>query len=310
MANRGSTAPRVNASAEAPAACHGLVSSSGSMDSSASRWAASASCSVSSRATVRAVSGRRPFASYSAASSASSISGSSRSSRFSVASWASSESRWLDTDTYSPRAIDTAPATRPAMPAVNSGPRSVVTPATPTTSPATDTMPSLAPSTPARNQFSRDPKPAPCCSPGWWRASSGRSAFTPSLEHGRQFAEPYGARKWVVFPCRAGATRSSVMEQWTRRQWEAVIAVMWGYGAGWGWGAWLAMGVSMVVLWGLVVAGGIVLVRTLAGGRNQHPSATRDALSEAERMLADRFVRGEIDEDEFRRRSAVLHSGR
>ena len=90
------------------------------------------------------VSGRRPFASYRAASSASSSSGSSRSSRFSVSSWAFSESRWLDTDTYSPRAIDTAPATRPAMPAVNSGPRSVVTPATPTTSPATDTMPSLA----------------------------------------------------------------------------------------------------------------------------------------------------------------------
>jgi putative membrane protein len=100
------------------------------------------------------------------------------------------------------------------------------------------------------------------------------------------------------------------VEQWASRQWEAVIAVMWGYGAGWGWGAWLAMGVTMVVLWGLVVAGGIVLVRSLAGGRNQHPSATRDALSEAERILADRFVRGEIDEDEFRRRSAVLHSSR
>ena len=94
------------------------------------------------------------------------------------------------------------------------------------------------------------------------------------------------------------------------RQWEAVIAVMWGYGAGWGWGAWLAMGVSMVVLWELVIAGGIVLVRSLAGGRNQHPSATRDALGEAERILADRFARGEIDEDEYRRRTEVLHSGR
>ena len=99
------------------------------------------------------------------------------------------------------------------------------------------------------------------------------------------------------------------LEQWASRQWEAVIAVMWGYGAGWGWGAWLAMGVSMVVLWGLVVAGGIVLVRSLAGGRNQHPSATRDALGEAERILADRFARGEIDEDEYRRRTEVLHSG-
>jgi putative membrane protein len=89
-----------------------------------------------------------------------------------------------------------------------------------------------------------------------------------------------------------------------------VVAVMWGYGGGWGWGAWLAMGVSMVVFWGLIIAGGIALVRHFAGGRNQHPSATHDALSEAERILADRFARGEIDEDEYRRRSALLRSSR
>jgi hypothetical protein len=55
---------------------------------------------------------------------------------------------------------------------------------------------------------------------------------------------------------------------------------------------------------------GIALVRQFVAGRNRHPSATRDALSEAERILADRFTRGEIDEDEFRRRSALLRSGR
>ena len=32
-------------------------------------------------------------------------------------------SRWLETDTYSPSAIDTAPATSPASPAVKMGPR-------------------------------------------------------------------------------------------------------------------------------------------------------------------------------------------
>ena len=38
------------------------------------------------------------------------------SSRFSLAIRAFSESRWLDTETYSPRAILIAPATSPAMP--------------------------------------------------------------------------------------------------------------------------------------------------------------------------------------------------
>jgi len=34
---------------------------------------------------------------------------------------------------------------------------------------------------------------------------------------------------------------------------------MWGYD--WGWGAWLVMSVMMVVFWGLVIAGIVVLVR-------------------------------------------------
>lgn len=61
-----------------------------------------------------------------------------------------------------PSAIDTAPATNPAIPAVRIGPGSGVTAATPTTKPAVQTMPSLAPSIPARSQFSRCPKPPAC----------------------------------------------------------------------------------------------------------------------------------------------------
>ncbi len=64
------------------------------------------------------------------------------------------------TDTYSPSAIETAPATSPATPAVAISFVLVVAAATPTTRPAVEMMPSLAPSTPARNQLSRADMPA------------------------------------------------------------------------------------------------------------------------------------------------------
>jgi len=69
-------------------------------------------------------------------------------------------SRWLLTDTYSPSAMDAAPATRPAMPAARTTLGVAEAPATPTTRPAIDTMPSSAPSTPARSQFNFDAIPA------------------------------------------------------------------------------------------------------------------------------------------------------
>ena len=68
---------------------------------------------------------------------------------------ACSESRWVLTETYSPTAMLMAPAASPASPAVRTIPRLVVAAATPMTRPAVETMPSLAPSTPARSQFSR-----------------------------------------------------------------------------------------------------------------------------------------------------------
>ena len=64
------------------------------------------------------------------------------------------------TETYSPAAMLSAPAASPATPATRIVPRSLVAPATPITMPAVETMPSLAPSTPARSQLSRLFEPA------------------------------------------------------------------------------------------------------------------------------------------------------
>ena len=59
------------------------------------------------------------------------------------------------TETYSPAAMLSAPATRPATPAIRMVVRPLVAPAAPITMPAVETMPSLAPRTPARSQLSR-----------------------------------------------------------------------------------------------------------------------------------------------------------
>jgi putative membrane protein len=68
-----------------------------------------------------------------------------------------------------------------------------------------------------------------------------------------------------------------------------------------GWG-WVAMTLGMVAFWGLL----IVLVVELVRGRNRPAGGTDAARPTPERLLAERFARGEIDEDEYRRRLATL----
>lgn len=90
-----------------------------------------------------------------------------------------------------------------------------------------------------------------------------------------------------------------------------------------GWG-WLAMSVGMILFWAVIIAVGVLLFRALSrpsGG----PSAPYDTPPQRpaydappperppygtapapEQLLAERFARGEIDEDEYRRRLAVL----
>ena len=72
---------------------------------------------------------------------------------------------------------------------------------------------------------------------------------------------------------------------------------------GWGAGGWLMMSLLMLILWTLVVAGVIWLVRAT---RSAPTRSTTD--DDARRILDERFARGEISEDEYQARRHVLAS--
>lgn len=65
---------------------------------------------------------------------------------------------------------------------------------------------------------------------------------------------------------------------------------------GWSWGAWLLMASMMVAFWALVAWAVVAVIRAVGSG---HRSSAIDVLDE-------RFARGEIDEEEYRRRRALL----
>ena len=78
----------------------------------------------------------------------------------------------------------------------------------------------------------------------------------------------------------------------------------WSYGDV-GWGGWVLMTLMMLAFWGLLVFGGIAVFRSL---RRDEGSSAQDR-SDAQRLLDERFARGEIDADEYRARRELLHSG-
>jgi putative membrane protein len=83
------------------------------------------------------------------------------------------------------------------------------------------------------------------------------------------------------------------------------IVMMYWYGSGVnGWG-YALMTVGMVLFWGLIITGVVLLVRYLARG-GQHPEPQP---STPEDVLAHRYARGEIDEQEYRQRLATLRAG-
>ena len=87
-----------------------------------------------------------------------------------------------------------------------------------------------------------------------------------------------------------------------------MTAIVFGSDRGWddhGWGApWF--GLALLVL--LVIVGGIAFYA--ARRRSVPPPSDAGAESKAEQLLALRFARGEIDEDEYDARLATLRGSR
>ncbi len=88
--------------------------------------------------------------------------------------------------------------------------------------------------------------------------------------------------------------------------------MMYWYGdhvSGWGWAL---MTIGMVVFWGALIAAGVALFRYLSRGPLQQDQNQNQLQSGAaappspEAILAERFARGEIDENEDHTRLATL----
>ena len=64
----------------------------------------------------------------------------------------------------------------------------------------------------------------------------------------------------------------------------------------------------MVLFWGVLIGGGFLLYRWLHRDEPAGEGQPRLATFTARRLLAERYARGEIDEEEYRRRLSTLGS--
>ena len=77
-----------------------------------------------------------------------------------------------------------------------------------------------------------------------------------------------------------------------------------GHMSGW---AWFGMSIGMIAFWGLLIVLALLVYQAFsdstAGGRGSGPTA-----ADPRQILAERYARGEIDEDEYQRRLTTLNS--
>lgn len=80
--------------------------------------------------------------------------------------------------------------------------------------------------------------------------------------------------------------------------------MMYWYSNGMGDWGYVLMALSMLLFWGLIIGAIVALARYLGGARPTGQAQTTQ--NRPEGILAERFARGEIDEEEYRRRIAVV----
>ena len=79
--------------------------------------------------------------------------------------------------------------------------------------------------------------------------------------------------------------------------------MMYGWGNnGWGAGMWIVMAIAMVIFWAIVVFGVVALVRHFGHSDDEPPWKKADP----EAILRERLARGEIDEEDFRKKLTLL----
>lgn len=76
---------------------------------------------------------------------------------------------------------------------------------------------------------------------------------------------------------------------------------MMSWNGSWTWGNWVAMGLLMIVFWSVVVAAVVAVLRT-----RRTPTDRPDG--DPQRLLDQRLARGEIDDEEYRRRGELLRA--
>ena len=82
--------------------------------------------------------------------------------------------------------------------------------------------------------------------------------------------------------------------------------MMWYGNQSWGWAGWALMTVGMVAFWALVITAVVLAIRYLASPGRPAASPPGFGQARAEDLLAERFSRGEIDDNEYRQRLALL----
>ncbi|MBM7797209.1 putative membrane protein [Microlunatus panaciterrae] len=81
----------------------------------------------------------------------------------------------------------------------------------------------------------------------------------------------------------------------------------WGMHGGMGWGGLLLAGLLALLIIAVVAVGAVWILRRRADGGQPRPGQVEHGgVSDAERVLNERFARGDIDEEEYQRRRTIL----